>query len=915
MAMQHSRRRRGYYALGILLGLCALAPAETYAQQARFLSPPRQGRASDIGLDYLRGHRAQLGLSETDLGDFQTRSFVKRGSGTTHLNLRQRVRGIEVMGGELGLAVDRQGRVFGLWNHFVTGAALRTNRDTPVLSARQALAAAARALGLPPDANNLLLNTAKGITRETRFAGGDLSRDEIPAKLVYQPTEKELRLAWNLVLRVPEGSHWWNLQIDADTGELLARDDWMSHGSYRSFGPPPVLNPDHGPALLNDGPSPARAPGASPFGWHDTNGVAGPEFTDTRGNNALVQIDRDGNDPFDPAIDGERPDGGPSLVFDFTFDPTSSATASADAAVTNLFYWTNLAHDVFYGYGFDEASGNFQTNNYGQGGASGDPVIADAQDGDGTNNAVFGSPPDGSSGRMEMFLFTGPSRLVVTAPTSVAGQYPAGPAVFGPALTTAGVTGEVLQALDAANPSGPTTTDGCSPFDNAAAMVGKIALIDRGICLFTEKVANAQAAGAIAAIIANNAGDATLTMSGTNPSITIPSLFIGQSNGATLAAESGAGLIATLTGFPTRDASLAAGIILHEYGHGVTNRLTGGASTTSCLSADQSRGMGEGWSDFFSLAFGVKPGDTGAEAIGIGTYPTAQALDGPGIRNRRYSTDLAINEFTLEDIQTLNVPHGVGEVWATTLWEAHWQLVGAYGFDPDLYGGSGGNNHSLQLVIDALSLQPCNPTFTEARDALLQADLALTGAANECLLWRAFAKRGLGAAASVSSNPSQLSASEDFTLPASCAEFCADASVQASEQCDDGNLIDADGCSRTCRNESSHSFSGTASGGSVEITVEGVTLLVPTLAGESAAQVAANVAAAIETNTTLSSLGAVATAIGEQLVVAGSIDLLTVSDSGLAPAPVPLAPLASGLLLVALLGTGAWRLRDARSKF
>ena len=324
--------------------------------------------------------------------------------------------------------------------------------------------------------------------------------------------------------------------------------------------------------------------------------------------------------------------------------------------------------------------------------------------------------------------------------------------------------------------------------------------------------------------------------------------------------------------------------------------------------------MGEGWSDWFSLVFGASPGDTGAEAVGIGTYPTAQALDGPGIRNQRYSTDLAINDLTLADIQTLNAPHGVGEVWAVSLWEMHWQLVGAYGFDADLHGGSGGNNHALQLVMDALSLQPCTPTFTEARDALLQAELAFSGGANECLLWRAFAKRGLGAAASVSANPAVLSASEDFTLPAQCAEFCADGSVQAGEQCDDGNLIDTDGCSRTCRNESSHSFSGTAAGGSVGITVEGVALTVPTLTGESAAQVAANVAAAIEADAALSALGAVATALGDQLVVAGSIDSLVISDPGLAPTLVPLGPLAPGLLLLTLLGAGGWRLRDARSR-
>ena len=899
------------YALSALLLVLDFA---AHAQQARFVSPPREGRAADIALDHLQARRAQLGLSATDLGDFRSRSFVKSRSGITHMNLRQRVRGIDVMGGDLGLAVDAEGRVFGLWSHFEADAAARTNRDVPGLSAREALTAAARALSLPAAADNAVLRAATGVTRETLFEGGALSRDDIPAKLVYQPMGKTLRLAWDLVLRVPAGDHWWHLQIDAETGELLARADWMHHGSYRSFGPPPVLNPDQGPALLNPGPSPARTADASPLGWHDTDGLAGAEFTDTRGNNAVVQVDRDGNDVFNAAVDGARPDGGAGLIFDFAFDPNNAPSASSQAAATNLFYWNNVAHDIFYSYGFDEASGNFQTHNYGQGGLSGDPMIADAQDGADTNNAQIGVPPDGSSARMEMFLFTGTSRLVVTAPASVAGQYPAGAALFGGNLDGGIVSGEVLLALDATNAAGPTSTDGCSPFDNAAAMSGKIALIDRGTCLFVEKVANAQAAGAIAAIVANNAGDTLINMAGTDPTITIPSLFIGQSNGAALAAVSGSGLFATLAGISVRDSDLAAGILIHEYAHGVTVRLTGGAANASCLGSNQSRSMGEGWSDFFTLAFGAGPQDTGAESVGVGTYPTGQALDGIGIRSHPYSTDFAINDLTLANMATQNVPHGVGEIWAVTLWEILWQLVGAYGFDTDLYQGNGGNNRTIQLVMDALSLQPCNPTFTEARDALFQADLALNGSANQCLMWRAFAKRGLGAGASVSANPSLLTSSEDFTLPAQCAEFCADGSVQAGEQCDDGNLLDVDGCSRTCRNENNHTFSGTAAGGSVAISVEGVALVVSTSAGESAAQVAANVAASIEADTTLSSLGAVATAIGEQLVVAGSIDSLVISDPGLAPPPVPLGGLAPALLLLALLGAGGWRLREARSR-
>jgi len=76
-----------------------------------------------------------------------------------------------------------------------------------------------------------------------------------------------------------------------------------------------------------------------------------------------------------------------------------------DAAVTNLFYWNNIMHDVFYQYGFNEVAGNFQEDNLGQGGKASDAVIANAQDGSGTDNANFETPPDGQHGTMRMYSF------------------------------------------------------------------------------------------------------------------------------------------------------------------------------------------------------------------------------------------------------------------------------------------------------------------------------------------------------------------------------------------------------------------------------------------------------------------------------------------------------------------------------
>lgn len=128
-------------------------------------------------------------------------------------------------------------------------------------------------------------------------------------------------------------------------------------------------------------------------------------------------------------------------------------------------------------------------------------------------------------------------RLLVTAPA--AATYSVGTASFGPALSNPGVTGQIVAATDASDAIGPSTTDGCSAFTNASQVAGKIALIDRGGvgCTFVLKVKNAQNAGAIGAVIADNAVGGLFGMSGTDLTITIPAVLVTQSDGATLRAN------------------------------------------------------------------------------------------------------------------------------------------------------------------------------------------------------------------------------------------------------------------------------------------------------------------------------------------------------------------------------------------
>jgi hypothetical protein len=376
---------------------------------------------------------------------------------------------------------------------------------------------------------------------------------------------------------------------------------------YNVF-PIPFTSPHDGGRSVEIDPSIVEA---SPFGWHDVDGAVGADFTVTRGNN--VNAYEDGDNP------GFQPDGGANLVFDFPFDPVYGAVQSEEAAITNLFYWNNIIHDILYLNGFDEASGNFQQNNYGNGGVPGDAVNAEAQDNSGSCNANFATPPDGFQPRMQMY--------------------------------TCG------------------SRDG--DFDNL--------------------------------------------------------------------------------------------VIVHEYGHGISNRLTGGGSNTDCLFNDEQ--MGEGWSDWYGTVFTIQPGDTGTDPVPVGNWLFEQDPNGPGIRDFPYSTDMSVDPRTYDYIKGTFGPHPLGSTWAAMLWELTWGLIDAHGFDPDIYNGNGGNNIAVALVTEGLKLQPCNPGFVDGRDAILAADMALYGGANQCIIWDAFAKRGLGFSADQGSSHSRTDGTEAFDTP------------------------------------------------------------------------------------------------------------------------------------------------------
>ena len=137
--------------------------------------------------------------------------------------------------------------------------------------------------------------------------------------------------------------------------------------------------------------------------------------------------------------------------------------------------------------------------------------------------------------------------------------------------------------------------------------------------------------------------------------------------------------------------------------------------------------------------------------------------DPAGIRSHPYSTSASTNPLRYSSIKTLNEVHNIGEVWANMLHNVYAALVQANGFSDTAStdaSGTAGNVVFLHLFIDALALQPCNPTFASARDAWIQADANRFAGANKCVLWNAFASRGLGVKAA--------NFNDDSSVPSGC---------------------------------------------------------------------------------------------------------------------------------------------------
>ncbi len=719
----------------------------------------------------------------SDIDDWRiSDQYVDKNLGITHVYIQQQFNHIQVFNAISVFLIKDNSIVYfkpGLIDHIQN----KVNADRPVITHDAAVVFALKHLGKSENPQLKLISN-DAVANIFNYESRTVSNQLIKVQLVYRAIENKLLLAWDVSVDLKGESHWWNVRVDALTGSFIDKNDFtvecrfdvnddhsilntiqlegagilgnampVAVPDYRVF-PFPIEAPSFGNNALLPDPSNVLA---SPYGWHDVDGIAGEEFNITRGNNAYAYEDANNDN-----LPGYSPNGGSNLHFDFPYTAGVNPITNQNASLTNLFYANNRIHDVLHPLGFNEAAGSFQKNNYGNGGVGGDFVLAEGFDGAGTDNANFSTPPDGASGRMQMFLWTG-NNATCTSLNVTSNAFNG--TISGLTAAFSAIT-NLTDTIKLVSDGVGNVTDACSAITNVIA--GKIALIDRGNCNFINKAVAAQNAGAVGVIIANNVSGSPQSMGGT-PILSIPCISITQSDGNLLKSALIAGVVvATINTCLANqiDGSFDNGIIAHEYGHGVSNRLTGGPSQVSCLSNNEQGG--EGWSDWLALMMTIEPGDSGAMARGIGTYAKGQSANGAGIRRFPYSTNMSINPQTYADVTGNTAVHAIGEIWCSAIWDMSWFLINDLGYNANPYNLTSGNTIAMHLVLEGMKLQPCQPGFLDARDAILMADQLLYNNAHRCRIWEAFARRGMGVNAVQGSSNSATDQLAGFALPAYC---------------------------------------------------------------------------------------------------------------------------------------------------
>ena len=372
-------------------------------------------------------------LSPADVATVEVVSTSTRGLPT--VNLIQRVEGTEVFNSDVTASVGPGNEVTSIAGQLFPGVATGQSRARATAarptSAAEAIAKAAS------DLTNLSYEAADF----TKAKGGP---NDGPYRFyAFKARRGDKRAAFERPVRVKDvlfplgeghfvpayymelwitGFPLFSYVMDAvDSPDLLYRRNLTSLAAFKYR----VHNTGNATFQPEDGPAPG-----TPHPTGTPNGFQAPTVpqkliaiesmlpgkpwlpataTTTRGNNCFAYADLSSPDGFsagDPVGKVTSP-----KVFNHVYDHSKPASTAKNlqSSLVGMFFHVNWLHDRWYEAGFDEASGNGQQDNFGLGGVGGDPVHAEGNDFSGSDNANMATPADGSSPRMQMYEFLGPT--------------------------------------------------------------------------------------------------------------------------------------------------------------------------------------------------------------------------------------------------------------------------------------------------------------------------------------------------------------------------------------------------------------------------------------------------------------------------------------------------------------------------
>jgi Zn-dependent metalloprotease len=361
------------------------------------LSAPQSDLPDNIARNFLSGRASLFALTNVGVAELKLNK-EDNDAGTAFLDYSQTIGGIKVFEGDVRVAVNGNGEVLSVREGFLINGQKVTLK--PTLSEAQGITKAFEHAGRKVIPSFAETRARSSKSESSEFANPlDLNLENVISELNVVRVGDAARLAWHVYADVGP-DEWYEILLDAHTGELLLRHNLYL---FEAQGTVYIEDPDAAPRQIVSFVGDTTINTAA--GWMGTSTV-------TTGNNVEAYLDTNADNAPD-ANNGTGLSNGhasaPDQNFTFAFSTAADPRTQQAAVVTNLFYYNNFMHDFSYRLGFTETSGNFQTNNFGRGGTGNDSVRAEAQDGSGTNNANFATPPDGQRPRMQQFLFTAPT--------------------------------------------------------------------------------------------------------------------------------------------------------------------------------------------------------------------------------------------------------------------------------------------------------------------------------------------------------------------------------------------------------------------------------------------------------------------------------------------------------------------------